>query len=299
MLVQRKQYLAARGSIAKLKADGQVDEANAMMDSTFVPVSKTYLESLNGLLKMQRATIDAKAAEIEAVYEHSRHFMIGLGVLVLLVGGGCSWWLTRGIVLPLGRAVDIAVAVAGKDLRSHIEVDSQDETGRLLQALKSMNDGLVDIVREVRTGTETIATASSEIAAGNLDLSSRTEQQASSLEETASSMEELTSTVKQNADNARQANQLAMTRVRRGAARRRRGGAGGRHDGRDQRLVAQDRRHHQRHRRHRLPDQYPGAERGRRSGARRRAGPRLRRRRHRGAQPGPAHARRRPRKSRS
>jgi methyl-accepting chemotaxis protein len=72
-----------------------------------------------------------------------------------------------------------------------------------------MNDSLGRIVGEVRSGTDTIATASSQIAAGNLDLSSRTEQQASSLEETASSMEALTSTVKQNADNARQANQLA------------------------------------------------------------------------------------------
>jgi methyl-accepting chemotaxis protein len=74
-----------------------------------------------------------------------------------------------------------------------------------------MNASLVNIVGQVRTGTDTIATASRQIAAGNMDLSSRTEQQASSLEETASSMEELTSTVKQNADNARQANQLAVT----------------------------------------------------------------------------------------
>ncbi|WP_296000496.1 methyl-accepting chemotaxis protein [Rugamonas sp.] len=211
MLVHRKLYLGARENIAKLKAAGQVDEASALMDQTFIPESKTYLEALRGLLDMQRATIDAKAAEIEAVYEHSRHFMIGLGVVVLLLGVACSWWLTRGIVLPLGRAVDIAIAVAGKDLRSHIVVESQDETGRLLLALKTMNDGLVEIVHEVRSGTENIATASSEIASGNLDLSSRTEEQASSLEETASSMEELTSTVKQNADNARQANQLAMS----------------------------------------------------------------------------------------
>src|SRR5512147_2455503 len=73
-----------------------------------------------------------------------------------------------------------------------------------------MNDSLVRVVSQVRSGTDTVATASSQIAAGNLDLSSRTEEQASSLEETASSMEELTSTVKQNAENARQANQLAI-----------------------------------------------------------------------------------------
>ena len=55
----------------------------------------------------------------------------------------------------------------------------------------------------------------------------------------------------------------------------------------------QDRRHHRRHRRHRLPDQHPGAERGGGSGARRRAGPRLRGGGRRSAQPGAALGRRR------
>jgi len=87
--------------------------------------------------------------------------------------------------------------------------------------LKEMNASLRNIVGQVRSGTETIATASSEIATGNLDLSARTEQQAGSLEETASSMEELTSTVRQNSENAQQANQMALTAsevARRGGA---------------------------------------------------------------------------------
>jgi methyl-accepting chemotaxis protein len=119
--------------------------------------------------------------------------------------------LSRSITGPLSNAVSIARTVASGDLTSRIEVTSKDETGQLLQALKDMNDSLVRTVSEVRSGTDTIATASSQIASGNLDLSSRTEQQASSLEETASSMEELTTTVRQNADNARQANQLAVS----------------------------------------------------------------------------------------
>jgi len=211
MLEQRKRYLGARDSIIKLKKEGKLDEADALMTDTFVPSSKVYLASLQKMLTMQRKAIDDQAAQVEALYERSRTFMIAFAVIMLAFGAVSAWWLARGIVLPLHRAVDIAVAVADKDLRSDIVVDSSDETGRLLQALKTMNDGLTEIVTEVRSGTDNIANASTEIASGNLDLSSRTEEQASSLAETASSMEQLTSTVKQNADNARQANQLAMT----------------------------------------------------------------------------------------
>jgi methyl-accepting chemotaxis protein len=91
-----------------------------------------------------------------------------------------------------------------------LDPSGRDEPARLLQALQHMNDSLVKVVSDVRSGTDAISTASGQIASGNQDLSQRTEEQAASLEETAASMEELTGTVKQNADNARQANQLAQ-----------------------------------------------------------------------------------------
>jgi methyl-accepting chemotaxis protein len=119
--------------------------------------------------------------------------------------------VSRSIVRPLERAVEVAKSVAAGDLRARIEVSSNDETGQLLAALQEMNTSLKQIVTRVRSGADTILVASNEIAQGNMDLSSRTEQQAGALEETASSMEELNSTVKQNADNARQANQLAIS----------------------------------------------------------------------------------------
>jgi methyl-accepting chemotaxis protein len=119
--------------------------------------------------------------------------------------------VSRSIVRPLGRAVEVARTVAAGDLRTRIEVTTDDETGQLLAALRDMNASLKQIVTKVRSGADAISVASDEIAQGNMDLSSRTEQQAGALEETASSMEELTSTVSQNADNARQAKQLAIS----------------------------------------------------------------------------------------
>ena len=119
--------------------------------------------------------------------------------------------IARSITRPLDQAVTIANTVASGDLTSDIEVKSNDETGQLLRALKTMNAGLLGIVRQVRTGTDTIAAASSQIAEANFDLAARTEEEASSLQETASAMEQLTGTVKQNAEHARQANILAKS----------------------------------------------------------------------------------------
>jgi len=120
-------------------------------------------------------------------------------------------FIRKVVTQPLEAGAKVIHGIAAGDLTQRIDIKSTNEIGKMLLGLKDMNDSLVRIVGEVRSGTETIATASSQIAAGNLDLSSRTEQQASALEKTASSMEELTSTVKQNAENARQANQLAAS----------------------------------------------------------------------------------------
>ncbi len=163
------------------------------------------------LLALQQRVAREEYEQSQAAYETVRLVCLAGLAFGLLMAAVIGWALVRAIVRPIEAAVRIAGAVAAGDLTQRIEVSSNDETGRLLQALKDMNTALVQIVTRVRGGTDTIATASGQIAAGNLDLSSRTEQQAGSLEETASSMEELTSTVRQNADNARQADALAAS----------------------------------------------------------------------------------------
>ncbi|MES2935188.1 MAG: methyl-accepting chemotaxis protein [Pseudomonadota bacterium] len=167
--------------------------------------------AMNDLIALQLGEGRKEYAQSQQNYSLVRIISIAAILVGILCGTMIGFWLIRSISRPLNYAVAIAKNVASGDLTQVILVESTNETGQLLQALKNMNDSLTATVGEVRTSTDTIANASSEIAAGNMDLSSRTEQQAASLEETASSMEELTSTVKQNADNARQANQLAVS----------------------------------------------------------------------------------------
>ncbi|MBC7413370.1 MAG: HAMP domain-containing protein [Herminiimonas sp.] len=132
-------------------------------------------------------------------------------VAATVLAAALAFWLTRTIARPLAVAANLAERVAHGNLSTDITVQSCDEIGQLMSALKNMSDSLRGIVSDVRSGAAAIGATAGEITSGNLDLSSRTEQQAAALEETASSMAELTSTVKQNADNARQANGLATT----------------------------------------------------------------------------------------
>ncbi|WP_175905072.1 methyl-accepting chemotaxis protein [Burkholderia seminalis] len=154
---------------------------------------------------------DAQAGfnQAESVFETLRV----LSIVALLAGIGAallSWVaLSRAIGRPIADALSHFDAISAGDLRRPIVVDRRDEMGQLLEGLAKMQRGLVDTVRTMRGGSESIATAARQIAAGNIDLSSRTEEQAAALQETASSMEQLTGTVKQNADNARQASALA------------------------------------------------------------------------------------------
>jgi methyl-accepting chemotaxis protein len=211
ILDQRKLYSASRDGAVKAKAAGNEEEAAKLLDQAFTPAAKLYQELLQELVVMQRTSIDATAKAIDANATRSTTIITVLTAGAVLLGAILSWLLTTGITRPIRAAVDLAETVAGGDLTRSVKTATRDETGSLLRALGNMNDSLVSIVSQVRSGTDTIATGSAEISAGNFDLSARTEQQASALEETAASMEELTTTVRQNADNARQANQLAIT----------------------------------------------------------------------------------------
>ncbi|MFC0349977.1 MCP four helix bundle domain-containing protein [Undibacterium danionis] len=210
-------------------------------------MDKLYQEArspMSDLIQLQLSVGKQEYEASQAKYATVRMMSIGMILLGLAAGIGVGIWLVKSISEPLNYAVEIAQSIAGGDLTRQVEVETDNETGQLLAALKEMNASLVNTVSEVRISTDTIATASSQIAAGNLDLSSRTEEQAASLEETASSMEELTSTVKQNADNARQANQMVVSAsdhaVKGGAS----GGADGQYHGLDQRELEKDCRYY-------------------------------------------------------
>ncbi|WLI91353.1 methyl-accepting chemotaxis protein [Massilia sp. R2A-15] len=208
----RARYMKGQNELIALIQAGREDESKQYLVKELRPVLLAYKEVLAILIKHEADGIAITAKAAQQTYTDSRNQLIGLGVLALALAGVTGTLITRRLLKQLGGepdyAAEIAGAIAAGNLGVHVAL-AKNDSGSLMFAMEAMRAQLAGVVRDVRAGTDLIATASGEIAAGNQELSARTEQQAGALEETASSLEELTSTVRQNADNARQANVLA------------------------------------------------------------------------------------------
>ncbi|WP_280154796.1 methyl-accepting chemotaxis protein [Piscinibacter sp. XHJ-5] len=152
---------------------------------------------------VERSRADASSA---------RAWLIGVAAFSLLAAMALAVVITGYITGVIGgepAAVGTVVArIAQGDLSTAVTTRDGDRSS-ILAGIARMQAALLHVVGEVRSGAQSVASASSQIAQGNLDLSSRTEEQASSLQQTAASVEQMASAVKNNADTASKANQLA------------------------------------------------------------------------------------------
>lgn len=187
------------------------DGASGMLYSDVLPNVSIMSAELGKLIVLHERESEARYQAAVADYERIRMVAfasLGVGMFLALL---LAFFVVRSIAYTLDYAISLARAIARGELGHNIDNGRKDELGRLLHALRVMDERLTLTVSEVRNGSEAVSTAAQQIARGNDDLSQRTQEQASSLEETASSMEEMASTVKQNAENASHANQLART----------------------------------------------------------------------------------------
>jgi len=206
---RRKAYIAERGAVGKLKAEGQAEASVAALKGKMLPAIAAYLDAQADFVKLQQQRSDSLREQAGA--ERMRTVWIVALVMGLIVAGlaVATFYLVRAIAGPLRQLVRQAERIGQGDLSQVASSARNDEIGEVQRALEAMREALARALAEVRHSADSIQTASAEIATGNADLSQRTEQTASNLQQAASSMSQLTGTVRQSADAASTANQLA------------------------------------------------------------------------------------------
>ena len=207
---RHKNYVAGVQRIVGMVKAGKQAEAAFAADEEMIPMLAPFMTSLEKLNTRQVFLVQSTGLENGKLIASTRTITTVAGVLAALLAAGAGMWLVRSITRPLRHAVAFAEAVSQGDLTQEMVTTGNDEIAVLMRALDNMQSSLSTVVRQVRQGSDSVASASSEIASGNMDLSNRTEIQAGALERTDASMAELGEAVKHNAESTRQANQLAL-----------------------------------------------------------------------------------------
>ncbi len=115
--------------------------------------------------------------------------------------------IINALANTLAEREALAMAIANGDLTREVEIASEKDA--LGKALQRMVESLRNILGQIQTAGEQIASGSSQVSDSSQSLSQGATEQASSLEEITSSMTELGAQTRHNAENATQANQLA------------------------------------------------------------------------------------------
>ena len=150
--------------------------------------------------------VDDVDTEVAAI----QRMIVGGALLLSLAIFGLAFVVARKIRQPLNEAVSLVERIAAGDLTQTIEVKTVDETGKLLSAMKRMEEELTNVINNVRGVADSVASGSQQLAAGSGQLSQGAATQAASAEEVSSSMEEMASNIRQNADNSHQTEKIAV-----------------------------------------------------------------------------------------
>ncbi|HFV0066628.1 HAMP domain-containing protein [Escherichia coli] len=205
---KRQVYADTLVKALQISEQGDREALNHFIRSQQLPIINDYMASLQALVEYEKTIIDKAGEVIDDNGTAAILTLIITGCMALLLGGVLAWLITRSITSPLISAVRIAREVAEGNLCVEIKVDSQDQLGQLMQALRDMCGSLSNTVWEVRQGADNIALTAAEISTGNADLSARTEEQAAAVEQTAATLEQLTATINNTAGNTAQVYQF-------------------------------------------------------------------------------------------
>jgi len=154
-------------------------------------------------------TVNIPKDEIDEGINQLYWTIISVGIISVIIVIILVYFLSRSISLPLEKAVQVVQNVSQGDLTTSITVDSKDEIGILMGAMKGMVEKLRDVVGNVNNGADNVSAGSSQLSSTAQQLSQGATEQASSVEETSASMEEMGSNIQQNADNSQQTEKIS------------------------------------------------------------------------------------------
>ncbi|HSN16035.1 MAG TPA: methyl-accepting chemotaxis protein, partial [Anaeromyxobacteraceae bacterium] len=126
-------------------------DANRLMGEYKEPI-RSLSDALASQADKHGKDMEDEDQVIEASKDSVRNTMVLILVVGVIFGVAVSLYITQSITSPIAMVVNVVEKMAAGDLRESPTVDRTDETGRLLQAVKTMVEKLGEVIGEVRGG---------------------------------------------------------------------------------------------------------------------------------------------------
>ncbi len=154
--------------------------------------------------------VTAVVQEIFAPIQTMRTINLTVAAGVILFIAFIIVLLVQSITKPITTGVQFARSIAKGDLTVTIDMTSQDEIGRLVEALREMVTKLREMVTNVKQAAGNVTDGSQMLSANASRMSQGAAEQAAATEEASASIEQMLSTIRQNTENATRTEKIAL-----------------------------------------------------------------------------------------
>ncbi|MBI3904855.1 MAG: methyl-accepting chemotaxis protein [Pseudomonas fluorescens] len=196
------QYRQIEDRMKTLSRNNQVDELRSLLNTDLLNNSEAVNTVLNRLLEINTQQTNDTNQQAVDQYDSAFNLVIALLVIATALTLLLAWLLTNSITQPITNALGAAEQIAEGNLTRPINVDGQDEAGRLLLAMSKMQDKLRDTLQRISGSATQLASAAEELNSVTDESARGLTRQNNEIEQAATAVNEMTSAVEEVARNA-------------------------------------------------------------------------------------------------
>ncbi|GAF01825.1 methyl-accepting chemotaxis protein [Saccharicrinis fermentans] len=179
-------------------------------DGEIITLSNEIVEELTVLVDKFNGLNTASLKEMDDSFAWFNGFVLMMVIILVVVSVVIAFWLYKSIVEPLTKGVAFAQAIGKGDLTAELEIEQDDEIGKLADALKAMALNIKNIVIAIKENANDLVSSGKSVKDSSVQLSKGSADQAASAEEVSTSIEEMVANIDQNTENAVQTEKITV-----------------------------------------------------------------------------------------
>ncbi|MCR8659668.1 methyl-accepting chemotaxis protein [Paenibacillus endoradicis] len=203
------EYRLTRNEVIAEAKDGNIEKATLIMSDSS-DLSTKMDDLITGSFKDKQASALVKMTDLSEQAKITIITLVVIIIIAVLLAILLGLFISRNISRPVNRLVETANEIADGNLNVEVSINSKDEIGQLAVAFQKMINNLNDVMNNIRSASDQVATGAKQMSESSVLLSQGATEQASSVEQLTVSLEEVSSKINSNATNALEANQLTQ-----------------------------------------------------------------------------------------